>query len=293
MLYNAACHFARASAGAADDAEVRERYADCAVRLLTAAESRNRFGRRVDVEHLERDPDLESLRQRPDFLALVARVEQTLAATRRPTVARVAPPPGPYARRPASVPGVVQAEHYDEGGEAVGYHDIDDQPALCRPARPTRCSWTNARIGAAGITSAGSLPGNGSLTRSRPSITPPPSAADQYTLAFRVASPTGGGTLHVEFDGMDKTGPVVIPKTGGWQQWQTVSSKPVRLKAGRQVMRVVFDTAGKSVWPCNLNWIKLQTAAATPAAQAGASTQATRPTIEQPPGEAKGEQRRP
>jgi endoglucanase len=97
---------------------------------------------------------------------------------------------------------------------------------------------------------------------------------DEYTLDFRLASPSGGGTLHVEFDGVDKTGAVVIPRTGGFQIWQTTSSKPIRLKAGRKVMRLVFDTTGRSVWACNLNWVEVRASAAQ---AAGAATRPASP----------------
>lgn len=51
----------------------------------------------------------------------------------KPGVGGVATPGGtsspvastPFTGTPATVPGVIQAEHFDEGGEGVGYHDID------------------------------------------------------------------------------------------------------------------------------------------------------------------------
>jgi len=39
----------------------------------------------------------------------------------------------------------------------------------------------------------------------------------------RVASAGQGGTFHIEVDGVDKTGPLTVPDTRGWQSWGTVT----------------------------------------------------------------------
>jgi hypothetical protein len=270
-LYDTACTFGLASAAAADDQDAWDRYAACAVKLLTAAESRGKFARRVGLEQLKRDPDIESLRQRPEVVSLVARVEQTLAATRRPPVPHFGPPPGPYGGRPAAVPGVVRAEYYDEGGEGVGYHDIDDQPARRGPRPADSVHLDDCFDQVRGHSVGGVFAGEWLA------YTVEVASDGEYALDFRVASPTGGGTLHAEFDGEDKSGPVAIPKTGGWHTWQTITSKPVRLRAGRGVMRVVFDTAGRSIWPCNLNWIEVRL---LPVLRAEGSTRPARPPAE-------------
>jgi len=71
------------------------------------------------------------------------------------------------------------------------------------------------------------------------------SAAGNYTVKLRVASPSGGAALHVGFNGPSagtwKT--ISIPATGGWQNWTTVSV-PVTLGAGVQQMTLYFDAGG-------------------------------------------------
>ena len=52
--------------------------------------------------------------------------------------------------------------------------------------------------------------------------------------------------LHVEFNGVDKTGPMTAPGTGGWQNWTNVSAL-VTLDGGIQVMRCVSDTGGVNI----------------------------------------------
>jgi serine/threonine-protein kinase len=82
-LYDAACVTARAAAAAAGDAaltesrraELADRHAARAVELLRAARARGCFAAPDRVAHLKADPDLESLRPRPDFRALLAELE--------------------------------------------------------------------------------------------------------------------------------------------------------------------------------------------------------------------------
>ena len=57
-----------------------------------------------------------------------------------------------------------------------------------------------------------------------------------------MASAGPGGAFHVEVDGIDVTGPMMVPNTGGWQTWQTISRPGIPLTAGPHVLRVVFDT---------------------------------------------------
>jgi endonuclease/exonuclease/phosphatase family metal-dependent hydrolase len=91
-------------------------------------------------------------------------------------------------------------------------------------------------------------------------------AAGNYTLEARVASYGTGGTFHVEFGGVNKTGAMSIPNTGGWQTWQTIR-KTVTLSAGQQVMKVRFDS-GSANGSGNINYVRLvsgsTTASATP-----------------------------
>jgi hypothetical protein len=82
--------------------------------------------------------------------------------------------------------------------------------------------------------------------------------AGTYTFDVRVASSGAGGTFHVEVNGVDKTGPFVIPNTGGWQVWTTLSKAGVSLSAGPQVFRIVMDANGPTGSIGNLNWLKVR-----------------------------------
>jgi len=70
-------------------------------------------------------------------------------------------------------------------------------------------------------------------------------------LEARVSATAAGKTFYVEFNGVNKTGNITVPNTGGWQNWTTVSV-PVSLSAGTQIMRFVSNSAD-----FNLNYIRL------------------------------------
>ena len=80
--------------------------------------------------------------------------------------------------------------------------------------------------------------------------------AGTYNLDIRVGSAGAGGTFHIEVDGVDKTGPIAVPNTGGWQTWQTIRVSGVTLAAGTQVWRVVMDTIGSTGAVGNFNWLQ-------------------------------------
>ena len=76
-------------------------------------------------------------------------------------------------------------------------------------------------------------------------------SAGTYNLRLRVArQPTGTSTVRVLFGGIDKTGSLTVPSTGGWQTWTDLNRTGVSLSAGQQFMRI--SMTGGSV---NLNWI--------------------------------------
>lgn len=95
------------------------------------------------------------------------------------------------------------------------------------------------------------------------------SASGLYTIEARVTTQDigsyvgSGGTFHIEIDGVDKTGPMTLPNTGG--AWTSLFKSGVSLTAGQHVMRVVADT-GSSVtgWVGKFDHFKLTPPAPPP-----------------------------
>ncbi|HEX3694711.1 MAG TPA: carbohydrate-binding protein [Polyangia bacterium] len=156
----------------------------------------------------------------------------------------------PFAGTPASLPGTVQAENFDEGGEGVAYHDTDNVdmgPVTNRVAGSPGVDLENTTD-----TGGGSNVGwidTGEWLMYSVNVT----TAATHTASFRVASMVGGGNLHLEVDGARVGGSVSIANTGGWQTWINATLPNVNLTAGSHRLRVFFDTGG-----LNLNSFRWQ-----------------------------------
>jgi len=74
--------------------------------------------------------------------------------------------------------------------------------------------------------------------------------AGAYTAEFRVSSPYTGTQLQL-LKGATVLTTVTVPQTGGWQNWQTVSTS-INLGTGSQTLRVKAVSNG---W--NLNWMNI------------------------------------
>ncbi|MEA3288400.1 MAG: glycosyl hydrolase [Candidatus Marinimicrobia bacterium] len=157
----------------------------------------------------------------------------------------------PYLGIPFAIPGVVQAEFYDLGGEGVAYHD-NDAVNLGVPFRSSEGVDIEASNDVGGGYNIGWIE-NGEWVE----FTIDVSEAGIYNVIPMIASVPGGGSLHIEFNGIDLTGVRSIPVTGGWQFWQELQIPDVFLSAGEQIMHVSFDTGG-----FNLNWIEIEASTA-------------------------------
>ncbi|MBE8724297.1 PQQ-dependent sugar dehydrogenase [Flavobacterium hungaricum] len=62
-----------------------------------------------------------------------------------------------------------------------------------------------------------------------------------YTINLRAATPYNTRKLHLEVDGVNVTGVVNIPNTGGFQAWQTVAIPNIPLTQGTHVITLYFD----------------------------------------------------
>lgn len=68
------------------------------------------------------------------------------------------------------------------------------------------------------------------------------SATGNYDLDVRVAKDGDGGIFHLEVDGVNVSGPITVPNTGGWQSWETVTVNDISLTLGEHVIRLAFDS---------------------------------------------------
>ena len=124
-----------------------------------------------------------------------------------------------------SIPGTVQAENYTTmsgiqtetttdagGGLNVGYIDAGD--------------WLDYKVNV--------------------------QTAGKYTVQYRVASQSGGGSIQLQKDAT-VLATTAVPATGDWQVWTTITDSVV-LAAGEQIIRIQAPVGGY-----NLNWFSVIT----------------------------------
>lgn len=174
------------------------------------------------------------------------------------------PAAGPYGGTPAAVPGTVQAENYDTGGQGVAYN------AASVNGNGTAYRADGIDLEATSDTGGGydlGWTGGGQWFRYTVDV----ATAGTYTVGLRVAAPAAvSGALHLSSaTGADLSGAVSIPATGGWQNWATVTAA-VTLPAGRQVLTLNQDNGG---W--NLNQLAFATSGGTTPATDLAAGRAT------------------
>lgn len=157
------------------------------------------------------------------------------------------PPPGntPYGGTPRMIPGIIQAEDYDNGGQNIAYYDRTTGNAgnRYRTNESADVGMSNKELNPyLGWTQSGEwLKYTVNITTSR-----------AYTLQLRVASASAGKSVRIEIDGTT-VATVSIPNTGGGQKWVTVTVPNINLSAGTKVMRLYNVTGGQ-----NINYIQFQ-----------------------------------
>ncbi len=139
----------------------------------------------------------------------------------------------PYSGSPVSIPGVIEAENFDTGGEGVAYHDNDSNNA---GGQYRTSEGVDIEVCSEGGYNVG-WTGSGEWLEYTVQV----STAGTYDFEFRVASIYDGGTFHVEFNGSNVTGTVTSANTGAWQTWTSVYANGVSLNAGQQIMRIFMD----------------------------------------------------
>ncbi len=170
--------------------------------------------------------------------------------TPRPTPAV----PSPY--RPLAIPGTLQAEDYDVGGENVAYHDTTPG----NEGGAYRHDDVDIET-AGGVTNVGWIR-DGEFLLYHSNVT----ETGAYTLTARVASPNGGRTIAVLMDEILLT-TIAVPNTGSFSTFATVQA-PVSVWAGQHAFKLVFHGDGQ-----NLDWIAFErSGVATPTPTPSVST---------------------
>ena len=142
----------------------------------------------------------------------------------------------PYYGTPFQIPAKIQAEDFDNGSEGIAYHDLDtgNTGKVYRLNTDVDIEkWTMLNSYALGYVQDGEWV----------EYTIDVSQTKKYDIFLSVASKLTGGTLHIEIDGADISGPVKTPGTGGWGIFQELWVPQLQFPEGLHVIRVFVDKA--------------------------------------------------
>ena len=161
------------------------------------------------------------------------------------------PPTGqqPFGGTPAAVPGTFEAEHFDRGGQGVGYRDNvpGNAGGLYRINEDVDIIRSSDSIGGGYVV-------NNFQVGEWLEYTIDVKKTGRYDFLVRASSNNTASALHMTVDGVNVTGKKTLPYTGDWTtfRWAVVKSG-VPLTAGRHVLRIVAD-----IQYFNLNSIRIR-----------------------------------
>lgn len=138
----------------------------------------------------------------------------------------------PFNGTPAKIPGIIQAEEFDFGGEGNAYHDMDEQNRNGK----TRNEGVDMNETAVGYTQTGEWI----------EYTVEVEKSGRYEVEAEVASGNNGAAFTLYMDntliipGEDGTpgGFIDVPKTGDWETFTTVKKELYKLTKGVHVLKV-------------------------------------------------------
>lgn len=159
---------------------------------------------------------------------------------------------------PHTAPGIVQAEDFDTGGEGFAYHDLTSGNSGGEYR-------SNEHVDIEATTDVGGGYNVGWIKASEwMNYTVNVTTTGMYDFFFRVAAESQGGEFHIEVDGVNVTGSISIPSTGGWQDWQTITRSSIQLNAGIRVVRFMADAESPTLNGIgNLNYFEIRPATET------------------------------
>ena len=209
-----------------------------------------------------------------------ATVTPALTVTPQPTSTTTPVETLPLPQQPgANIPGVIEAENYNSGGEGVAYHDT----TLANEGKAYRTDEAvDIEYATAEKSHAVAWVRPGEWIRYSATV----AQAGVYDVSFRVSSNRAGGSFKMQVDDRDVC-TVMVPNTGSYLSYTTVVQQ-VSLPAGVHTVRLYFNGY------TNINWMKFQansgtapttttTTTAAPTATATTPTVASTPVMPLPP----------
>ena len=184
----------------------------------------------------------------------------------------------PFLGHPQAIPGRVQAEFYDLGGQGVTYNDSDAENQgsgnlntgdkwvdRFRKDEGVDISYTKTGIDKT-VDGADEKPGELYLGWAAPGewvkYTVEVREAGTYIVSAHLSSRTDAAEIRLAFDGAAPAGPIALPTTGHWHKWRVADRlAEVQLAKGLHVMTLSVLKEGNF----NIDYLKFELSGQTAA----------------------------
>ncbi|RYE16567.1 MAG: carbohydrate-binding protein, partial [Sphingobacteriales bacterium] len=143
----------------------------------------------------------------------------------------------PYGGTALSIPGVVEMENYDNGGQNVAFNDISGN----NEGGAYRADAVDIEAVSGGGYNVGWIAAGEWLE-----YTVNIKTAGTYKLEARVAATAPDKSFAVQIDG-GTIATINVPNTGGWQSWTTVTVNTSSISVGTKILRVYANSSDFNV----------------------------------------------
>lgn len=163
----------------------------------------------------------------------------------------------PYGGNPQTIPGRIEAENFDSGGEGKGYHDrtaknqgggyrLDEAPGIKGMTVPAgKPNWYKSNDGTPTIGWFFVGEWLNYTVDVKPGL---------YDINIRIATPMNNKAFNIYLDNK-LIAYIQVPNTGEYSNWITVHHRAVKINTdGRALLRI--QAGGMDLDECDLNWIE-------------------------------------
>lgn len=135
---------------------------------------------------------------------------------------------GPYNGSPASIPGTIEAEEYDFGGQGVAYNDKDEENRGEKFRNDGIDIYANGTGFVVGYNQAGEWM----------NYTVDVKETSRYTVTIAAATDNASASCQLLIDGKEITGEIGAPNTGDFSKFSTVVARTKEISAGKHTLQL-------------------------------------------------------
>ncbi|MBP5457474.1 MAG: carbohydrate-binding protein [Paludibacteraceae bacterium] len=135
---------------------------------------------------------------------------------------------GPYNGTPASIPGKIEAEEYDFGGQGVAYSDEDSE----NRGEAFRNDGVDIYAAATGYSIGYNQEGEWV------NYTVDVKETSKYTVSISAATDNASASFQLLIDGKAVTGDISAPNTGGFKDYRNVIARTKEISAGQHTLQL-------------------------------------------------------